>query len=105
MSMAKFNRMFLLFLIWFGIVEGISTLVLFFIAMPMKYMYDKPLVVTIAGAIHGFLFLGLVALFVIAKSKLFLTTRMMWGGILGAILPLGPFVVDVKLYRLLQSKK
>ena len=105
MPMAKFNRMFLLSLIWFGIVEGISTLVLFFVAMPMKYIYHKPLVVTIAGAIHGFLFLGLVALFVIGKSKLLYSYKMMWGGILGAILPFGPFVVDIKLYRLLQSKK
>ena len=105
MPMANFNRMFLLFLIWFGIVEGVSTLVLFCVAMPMKYMYDKPLAVTIAGAIHGFLFLGLVMLFVIGRSKLLLSSRMMWGGILGAILPFGPFVVDVKLYRLLQGKK
>ena len=105
MPMAKFNRMFLLFLIWFGIVEGVSTLVLFFVAMPMKYIYNMPLAVTISGATHGFLFLGLVVLFVIGKSKSLYSYKMMWGGILGAILPLGPFVVDVKLYRLLQSKK
>lgn len=99
----KLNRAFLLWLIWFGIVEGISTLVLFFVAMPMKYMYDKPMAVTIAGMIHGFLFLGLVALFVIGKSQVPLSKRMMWGGIIGAILPFGPFVVDVKLFKLFRS--
>jgi len=91
-----------LLLIWFGIVEGFSTLGLFFVAMPMKYMYDRPMAVTIAGMIHGVLFLGLVALFLIGKSKVPLSTKMVIGGIVGAILPFGPFVVDVKLYKLLK---
>jgi len=99
----KINRAFLLLLIWFGIIEGISTLFLFFVAMPMKYMYDQPTAVTIAGMIHGVLFIGLVAFFVIGKSQVPLSSRMLWGGIIGAILPFGPFVVDVKLYRLLKS--
>jgi len=98
----KINRSFLLLLIWFGIVEGLSTLFLFSVAMPMKYMYDQPLAVTIAGMIHGVLFLGLVALFLIGKSKVPLSTKMVIGGIVGAILPFGPFVVDVKLYKLLK---
>jgi len=98
----KTNRVFLLLLIWFGIVEGFSTLGLFFVAMPMKYMYDQPMAVTIAGLIHGFLFLGLVTLFLIGKTQVPLSTKMVVGGIVGAILPFGPFVVDVKLYRLLK---
>ena len=99
----KINKAFLLVLIWFGIIEGISTLVLFFVAMPLKYMYDQPLAVTLAGMIQGFLFLGLIALFVIGKSVVPLSTKMVIGGIIGAILPFGPFVVDVKLYKLLKS--
>lgn len=99
----KINRAFLLLLIWFGIFEGISTLFLFFVAMPMKYMYDLPMTVTIAGMIHGVLFLGLVALFLIGKSQVPLSTKMVVGGIVGAILPFGPFVVDVKLYKLLKD--
>ena len=99
----KLNRLYLLLLIWFGIIEGISTLGLFFVAMPMKYIYDMPMAVTITGMTHGFLFLGLVMLFIIGKSQVPLTSRLMWGGIVGAILPFGPFVVDVKLYRLLKQ--
>ena len=99
----KINRAFLLVLIWFGIIEGLSTLFLFFVAMPMKYYYEQPMAVTIAGMVHGFLFLGLVALFLIGKSQVPLTTKMVVGGIVGAVLPFGPFVVDVKLYQLLKS--
>ncbi len=88
---------------WAGIIEGISTLALFFIAMPLKYMYDQPMAVTYVGMIHGFLFIGLIALFVIGKSIVPLSTKMVVGGIIGAVLPFGPFIVDVKLYKLLRS--
>ena len=101
----KHNRTYLLLLIWFGIIEGLSTLFLFFVAMPMKYLFDQPMGVAIAGPVHGFLFLGLVTMFLIGKSQVPLSTKMVVGGIVGAILPFGPFVVDVKLYKLLQPKK
>lgn len=38
-------------------VEGISLLLLFGIAMPLKYFADMPLAVRIVGSIHGGLFL------------------------------------------------
>ena len=41
--------------------EAISTIVLFFIAMPLKYLADVPEAVRIVGSIHGFL----VVIFVI----------------------------------------
>ncbi|MGY8753979.1 MAG: DUF3817 domain-containing protein, partial [Phycisphaerales bacterium] len=41
--------------------------------------------------------------FIIVKSIVPLSTKMVIGGILGAILPFGPFVVDVKLYKLLKN--
>ena len=88
---------------WAGIIEGISTLALFFVAMPLKYIYDQPMAVTYVGMIHGFLFIGLIALFVIGKSIVPLSTKMVVGGIIGAVLPFGPFIVDVKLYKLLRS--
>ena len=37
--------------------EGISYLVLLLIAMPLKYLADTPMAVTIVGSIHGFLFI------------------------------------------------
>lgn len=41
--------------------EAISTVVLFFVAMPLKYLAEIPEAVRIAGSIHGFL----VVIFVI----------------------------------------
>ena len=45
-------------------VEGVSTLVLFGIAMPLKYLAGLPLAVRIVGSIHGFLFVALVVIIV-----------------------------------------
>ncbi|MGB6037432.1 MAG: DUF3817 domain-containing protein [Cryomorphaceae bacterium] len=43
-----------------GKAEGISSLLLFFVAMPLKYMADIPQAVTYVGMAHGVLFLGYV---------------------------------------------
>jgi len=99
----KINRTLLLILIWFGIVEGLSTLFLFFVAMPMKYMYDQPMAVTIAGMVHGFLFIGFVMLLIIGKIKIPLSTKLFIWGLVGAVVPFGPFIVDIPLYRLLKN--
>ena len=49
-------------------IEGISFLVLIFIAMPLKYLAGIPLAVKIVGMTHGILFiLFIVALFMVSK--------------------------------------
>ncbi len=40
-----------------GIWEGISYLILLFIAMPLKYFGDIPSAVRVVGSAHGFLFI------------------------------------------------
>ena len=82
-----------------GIVEGCSTLVLFGIAMPLKYLADQPLAVTIVGSIHGVLFLGLVAMFWIGRERVPLSTNLTVAGIVAAVVPFGPFVVDIWLKK------
>lgn len=39
-----------------GWLEGVSLIVLVFVAMPLKYMGDMPIYVRIAGTIHGIFF-------------------------------------------------
>ena len=52
-----------------GHVEGVSTLLLFGVAMPLKYVYGMPLAVSIAGSLHGLLFVGLVLANTIAVER------------------------------------
>lgn len=91
---------FLSFLRRLSLIEGFSTLTLFFVAMPLKYIGGIPMAVTIFGSLHGMLFLWLVATFVLAKDRVPLSTGLMLGGIFGAVIPFGPFVVDRRLKAL-----
>ena len=83
-----------------AIAEGISTLILFGIAMPLKYMAGMPMAVTIVGSIHGFLFVVLVAMLLLAIRKVPISMRMAAAGIAAAVIPGGPFVLDRKLARI-----
>lgn len=49
--------------------EAVSTVILFFVAMPLKYFADVPEAVRIAGSIHGFLVVLFVILLVMCWSE------------------------------------
>lgn len=38
--------------------EGISYLLLLFVAMPLKYLFEMPGAVRVTGGVHGFLFVS-----------------------------------------------
>ena len=80
-----------------GTIEGTSTLLLFFVAMPLKYLADKPMAVSIVGAIHGGLFLLYCA--VLAHAMKVHERQIKWAikFFVAALLPFGPFVVDKSL--------
>ncbi|MCG8586614.1 MAG: DUF3817 domain-containing protein, partial [Pirellulales bacterium] len=50
----KIDSQFLSRLRLLSIVEGTSTLLLFGIAMPLKYIYEMPMAVRVVGSLHGF---------------------------------------------------
>ena len=53
-----------------GLLEGISFLLLLFIAMPVKYMMDNPILVKYIGMGLGVLFvLFLVVLFAVCEKQ------------------------------------
>ncbi|HAW96431.1 MAG: hypothetical protein CMJ33_00235 [Phycisphaerae bacterium] len=95
------NRTYLICLIIAGLIEGTSTLLLFFIAMPLKYLYEAPQAVQILGPIHGWLFVMLVLMFLIGKWAVPISHKMMWAGMVGAILPFVPFYIDYRLAKLM----
>jgi len=83
-----------------GAVEGVSTLVLFGVAMPLKYMWGMPLAVRIAGSLHGFLFIALCLANTMALDRVPLPRKLAVAGVIGAVFPFGPFVVERWLGRL-----
>ena len=64
------DRTFLRKLRLLGVIEGLSTLVLFGIAMPMKYLGGMPMAVTVVGSIHGGLFIALCAMFLVGWTRI-----------------------------------
>ena len=96
----KLDRRFLAKLRLAGIIEGISTLILFGVAMPLKYLAGIPLAVTVAGSIHGFLFVLLVTLFVMGTKRIPISRGLAVAGVAAAIVPFGPFIVDRRLSRI-----
>jgi len=94
---------FLRSLIVMGLVEGTSTLALFLVAMPLKYLADMPMAVSIVGSIHGLLFLVYVGMLLLGMRRIPLSTGLTVWGLVGAVVPFGPFVVDVPLVRMLRA--
>ena len=82
-----------------AIIEGISTLALFGIAMPLKYFADMPFAVTIVGSLHGALFVALVLMLLLAIRKVPITPTLAAAGIAAAVVPGGPFLLDRHLAR------
>ena len=77
-----------------GFFEGISLIVLLFIAVPIKYIYNDPSWVKTMGPIHG----GLFLLFVINSVSVAIQqkwhTKITLKVLLSCIIPLGTFYVD-----------
>lgn len=77
-----------------GIVEGISWLVLLFVAMPLKYGFGLPMAVRIVGAAHGGLFIIFVALLAWAHFSRRWTLFRSGTLFVSALLPFGFLFVD-----------
>jgi integral membrane protein len=81
-----------------GYLEGISLLVLIFIAVPMKYYFGNPSLSKMLGPIHGAIFLLFLfnALSVgVEQNWKFKTTT--WKIIVACFIPFGTFYIDAKI--------
>lgn len=80
-----------------SIAEGISYLVLLFIAMPLKYTMDMPLAVKYTGWVHGILFIAYVYAVFPTRRSLNWSFRRTLFALIASVLPFGPFLFDRKL--------
>lgn len=79
-----------------GLLEALSYILLLFVAMPLKYIWQKPEMVQIVGMAHGVLFMAYVYGAFIMKPKLNWNTKTFLIVLFCSILPFGPFYVDKK---------
>jgi len=83
-----------------ALLEGLSFLLLLFVAMPLKYLAGQPMAVKVVGWAHGVLFVAYVAtLFRAARVENLPPERVVMGLVFG-LLPFGTFVYDAQLKKL-----
>lgn len=83
-----------------GFAEGISFLILLFVAMPLKYVWGQPEAVRQAGSVHGLLFVLYVLLVFQNKAERGWDNRRAWLLLGLSVLPFGTFYADAKFLRL-----
>ena len=74
-----------------GKIEGYSYLILLFVAMPLKYLFEMPQAVKIFGMVHGVLFV----LFMLSIAALLGSKKLSFKGAFSAfflsLIPFGTF--------------
>ncbi len=79
--------------------EGTSFLLILFVTMPLKYIYDMPGPNQIVGMIHGLLFVLYCLLVIQVKIEHNWNTKMLLLALLASVIPFGTFWADKRLFR------
>ncbi|BAO77406.1 DUF3817 domain-containing protein [Winogradskyella sp. PG-2] len=82
-----------------ALLEGLSYILLLFIATPIKYLGDDSQYVKMLGMPHGVLFIAYVVMAIIISSDMKWTTRTMWIILIASIIPFGTFYIDKKYLK------
>ncbi len=88
-----------------GITEGVSLLVLLFVAMPIKYIGGDPSWVRFVGSLHGFLFILFIVCLTVTAPKLKLSWPVVGIGYLCSTVPFACFYFDQKYLKPLDKKR
>ena len=82
-----------------ALLEGVSYILLLFIATPIKYLANDPQYVKMLGMPHGLLFIAYVVLAFLLKSEYKWNTRQFSVVLIASIIPFGTFYVDKKYLK------
>ena len=84
-------------------IEGISFILLLFIAMPLKYYFGHPLATKIAGSIHGILFVIFIWQLYRAKVSSNFSQKETALYFLLSLIPFGSFYTDTSIKQRYQA--
>lgn len=82
-----------------ALIEGFTTLALFLVAMPLKYLFDYPALVPTVGLVHGIAWIIYVVGMVIFLPGARLSAWLWVRTFLAALVPFGTFLNDPMLHR------
>lgn len=80
-------------------IEGVSTVILFFIAMPLKYLADWPLGVKYVGWAHGLLFITYLILLISCWFIYKWSFKRLAVFFIASLIPFAPFFVERELKK------
>ena len=78
-------------------IEGLSYLLLVFIAMPIKYIGENPYPVKVLGMIHGVLFIIFMISLFETKRKESWDTGFMFQLFVLSLIPFGAFLIEKRV--------
>ena len=84
-------------------IEGISYLILLFVAMPLKYYFGYPIATKIVGMIHGLLVFAFIYQIIEAKKEAGFSMQETIKYFILSLIPFGSFYTDKELAAKLQS--
>ncbi|PWH82336.1 hypothetical protein DIS18_08770 [Algibacter marinivivus] len=85
-----------------ALLEGVSYILLLFIATPIKYLLGEPQYVKLLGMPHGILFVAYVALAVLFKKEFTWSNKQFLIVLVASIIPFGTFYIDRKYLKATQ---
>ncbi|GAB1308147.1 DUF3817 domain-containing protein [Urechidicola sp. KH5] len=80
-------------------LEGVSYILLLFIATPLKHLADDPTYVKMLGMPHGMLFIGYIILAFLIRSDYAWNNRQFSVILIASLIPFGTFYVDRKYLK------
>lgn len=82
-----------------AILEGLSYVLLLFIATPIKYFTQNEILVKLLGMPHGILFIAYIVMaFLIKNKNQWINKHFIWV-LLASLIPFGTFVVERKITK------
>ncbi|MGB0455557.1 MAG: DUF3817 domain-containing protein [Flavobacteriaceae bacterium] len=84
-------------------LEGLSYVLLLFIAVPIKYLNNDPSYVKMLGMPHGLLFMGYIALAIVLRTDNQWIKNNFFMVLMASVIPFGTFVVEKKLNKTIQK--
>ena len=82
-------------------IEGLSYLILLFIAMPIKYIGENPYPVKIVGMTHGILFILFMIFLFESLRRYSWENRFSIRLFVYSLIPFGSFIIEKKIKKLI----
>ena len=82
-----------------ALLEGISYLLLLFIASPIKWFLGDEQCVKMLGMPHGVLFMAYIVMAILISTKMKWSKRTLWIVLIASVIPFGTFYIDKKYLK------